>query len=189
MIKTRKVMSRLSLIVLGLVLAGLAFIYFSPGYNLYLVRSESMKPAINMGDLIITGPLNGSINGEVRPGTVVTYEYKKELITHRVQSIEGTALVTQGDAVEDPDPWSVAMSSVKGIYLFKIPYVGYVTSFVQTKLGWFLMIIIPATLLILWLAKDIVKEALSSDEKTSENKEEVVCIVQQNSEHIKENQS
>jgi signal peptidase I len=98
--KTKKVASRLSLIVLGLVLAGLAFIYFSPGYNLYLVRSESMEPAINMGDLIITGPLDGPINGEIRPGTVVTYEYKKELVTHRVKSIEGAALVTQGDAVE-----------------------------------------------------------------------------------------
>jgi signal peptidase len=106
-----------------------------------------------------------------------------------VKSIEGTALVTQGDAVEDPDPWSVAMSSVRGIYMFKIPYVGYVTSFVQTKLGWFLMIIIPAALLILWLAKDIVKEALRSEEKPNENKEEVVCVVQQNSEHIKENQA
>jgi signal peptidase len=189
MIKTKKVMSWLSMIVLGLVLAGLAFIYFAPGYDLYLVRSESMEPAINMGDLIITGPLNGPINGEVKPGTVVTYEYQKELVTHRVQSIEGTALVTQGDAVEDPDPWSVTMSSVKGIYLFKVPYVGYVTSFVQTKLGWFLAIIVPAALLILWLAKDIVKEALSSDEKTNENKGEVMCLAQHNNEHIEENQS
>ena len=59
-------------IILGIALAGLAFLYFTPGYNLYLVRSESMKPAINMGDLIITGPMNGLINGEVKPGTIVT---------------------------------------------------------------------------------------------------------------------
>ena len=81
------------------------------------------------------------------------------------------------------------MSSVKGIYLFRIPYVGYVTNFVQTKLGWFIAIIVPAALLVFWLAKDIVKEALRSDEKTSENKEGVMCIVQENSEHIKGNQS
>ena len=49
-------------IILGIALAGLAFLYFVPGYNLYLVRSESMKPAINMGDPIITGPMNGLIN-------------------------------------------------------------------------------------------------------------------------------
>jgi len=157
-----KVLSRVVLAILILILAGLAFLYFSPGYDLRLVRSESMKPAVNMGDLIITGPVNGPINGEVKPGTIVTYEYKKELITHRVESIDGEALVTKGDAVEGPDPWPVEMSNVRGVYLFKIPYVGYMTSFVQTKLGWFLSIIIPAALLVGWLAKDIVKEAFSN---------------------------
>lgn len=156
-----KVLNHLVLTLLVLVLTGLAFLYFSPGYSLYLVRSESMKPAINMGDLIITGPLNGPINGEVKPETIITYGRGKELITHRVQSINGKALVTKGDAVEDPDPWSVTMSDVRGIYLFKIPYVGYLTNFVQTKLGWFLTIIIPTALLVCWLAKDIVQEALS----------------------------
>ena len=157
-----KVIRRLVLIVLGLVLTGFVFLYFAPGYSLYLVRSESMRPAINMGDLIITGPLNGPINGEVQPGMIVTYEHSKETITHRVQSIDGTTLITKGDAVEDTDPWSVTMADVKGVYLFKIPYVGYVTSFVQTKLGWFLAIITPAALLVCWLAKDIVKEAFSN---------------------------
>lgn len=156
-----KVISRLVMTVLVLIIAALAFMYFSPDYGLYLVRSESMKPTINMGDLIITGPINGPFNGEIRPGTVVTYEYRKENITHRVKSIDGQTLVTKGDATEDPDPWPVTLSDVRGIYLFKIPYLGYVTNFVQTKTGWFLTVIVPGALLVLWLAKDIVKEALS----------------------------
>jgi len=40
-----KILSRSILAVLGLILAGLAFLYFAPNYNLYLVRSESMRPA------------------------------------------------------------------------------------------------------------------------------------------------
>ena len=157
----KKILSWSIFTVLVLVIAGLGFIYVMPGYNLYLVRSESMRPAINIGDLIITGPKGGPINGEIKPGTIVTYEYSKELITHRVQSINGKALVTKGDAVEDPDPWSVTLLNVKGVYLFKIPYVGFLTNFVQTKRGWFLTIIIPGALLVLWLVKDILKEALS----------------------------
>ena len=129
-----KIISWLFSAVLVIVIAGFAFIYFSPGYDLYLVRSESMRPAINMGDLIITGPLDGPINGEVKPGMIVTYEYSRELITHRVQSIDGETLVTKGDAVEDPDSWPVTLSDVEGIYLFKIPYVGYVAHFVQKKI-------------------------------------------------------
>ncbi len=166
--RTIKIFSWLVTAVLVLVVAGLVFIYFSPGYDLRLVRSESMRPAVNMGDLLITGPVNGPINGEVKPGMIVTYQHSKELITHRVQSIDGTTLVTKGDAVEDPDSWPVTLSDVKGIYLFKIPYVGYVTSFVQTKFGWFLAIIIPAALLVVWLVKDILKAAFSDAEKTTQ---------------------
>ncbi len=153
-----KIFSWLISAVLVIVVAGFAFIYFSPGYGLYLVRSESMKPAINMGDLIVTGPSNG----EIKPGTIVTYQRAIGLVTHRVLSVDGETLVTKGDAVEDPDQWSVTLSDVRGIYLFKIPCVGYVTYFVQTKFGWFLAIIVPAALLVAWLVKDILKEALSN---------------------------
>ncbi len=156
-----KIFSWLISAVLVIVVAGFAFIYFSPGYGLYLVRSESMKPAINMGDLIVTGPSNGEIN----PGTIVTYQRAIGLVTHRVLSVDGETLVTKGDAVEDPDPWSVSLSDVGGVYLFKIPYVGYVTYFVQTKFGWFLAIIVPAALLVAWLVKDILKEALRDAQK------------------------
>jgi len=156
-----KIVSRTALVILVLVLAGLAFIYFVPGYNLYLVRSESMVPFLNMGDLIITGPMDGPVSGEVKPGTIVTYEYRNELITHRVKAIDGTTLTTKGDATEDADPWPVTLPDVRGIYLFKIPSVGFVTNFIQTRTGWFLTIIIPGALLTLWLVKDIVKEAFS----------------------------
>jgi len=157
----QKIISRFFIIVLGLVVAGLAFVYFMDGYNLYMVRSESMTPAILMGDMIITGPPDSQINGEVKPGTVVTYERSKELITHRVLSIEGDNLVTKGDATEDPDPWPVTKSDIRGIYLFKIPYVGFMLNFIRSKLGWFVSIIIPGALLVLWITKDILKEAFS----------------------------
>jgi hypothetical protein len=75
--------------------------------------------------------------------------------------MEGSKLTTRGDAVEDPDPWDVTLSDVRGVYLFKIPSVGYLTNFIQTKTGWFITIIIPGALLTLWLVKDIVKEAFS----------------------------
>lgn len=147
--------------VLLLAIAGTALIYFVPGYNIYLVRSESMTPTLNLGDLIVTGPAGSSIAGETEPGKIATFEHGGELVTHRIQAIEGQSLVTKGDAVEDTDPWPIKISDIRGLYLFKVPYVGYITSFVQTKLGWFVVIIIPATCLVLWLVKDILKEAFS----------------------------
>ena len=99
-------------IILGIGLAGFGFLFFSPDYNTYFVLSESMKPALNMGDMVITVP----VNGQLRPGEIITYERDNELITHRVLSVDGDKLVTKGDAVEDPDPWSVTLSDVKGSY-------------------------------------------------------------------------
>jgi len=161
-----KIFGRLVSIVLALIFIGFIFLYSSPDYNIYLVRSESMRPAINMGDLIITGPLGNPITGGLRPGLIVTYAHSKELVTHRIVSVDDKTLVTKGDAVEDADPWAVAISDVRGAYLFKIPYVGYATSYIRTKHGWFLAIILPGALLVGWLAKDIVKEAFSDTENS-----------------------
>lgn len=149
-------------VMLALLVAGLVFVRLSPDYGMYLVSSESMKPAINMGDGVVTGPLGGPFNGEVKPGTVITYERGTELVTHRVLSIDGGTLIAKGDAVEDPDPWPVGVSDVAGVYLFKVPYMGYLANFIGTKVGWFLVIIVPAMLLVALLIRDIVREATST---------------------------
>jgi len=141
--------------MLGLVVASLAFVFFSPDYDIYFARSESMKPAINMGDMVIVGPAGG-----IKSGDIVTYELDNSLITHRVLSVDGDTLITKGDANEDPDHGPIQRSQVKSSYLFKIPYVGYLISFMHTRLGWFLIIILPAMLLVIFIIKDIIKEAL-----------------------------
>ena len=157
-----KVFSWIVSIVLGVILGGLALVYLAPGYEFLMIRSDSMSPVLHAGDVIVTNPLNTLINGEVKPGTIVSFDYGKGMITHRVLSIDGEALVTKGDATEEPDPWSVTRSEVRGIYYFKIPYAGYALNFVRTKLGWFLLIILPATLLVAMIIKEIVKEAMKS---------------------------
>ena len=136
----------------------MVFIHFSPDHDMYVVRSESMKPAINMGDIIICGP----VNREIKPNTIINFKQNKAVVTHRAIAIDGDILTTKGDAMEDPDPWPVTLTDVNGIYMFKIPYVGYLSNFIKTKSGWFLVIIMPATLLVAFIAKDIVKEALST---------------------------
>ena len=140
-------------------------------YNIYLVRSESMTPAINMGDMVITGPLNGPFNGEVKPSSIITYQRGEELVTHRVISIEGDTLVTKGDAVEDPDVQPVYLSSLTGIYLFKIPFLGYVSNYIRTKVGWLLVIVIPSIVLVVFLIRSIRKELRRNAEKLAQKKE------------------
>jgi len=141
------------------IIAVLALLHISPDYGIYVVRSGSMTPAIRTGDIIITGPSEGFLSREVKPGTIVTYKRGKELVTHRVESMDGDKLVTRGDALEEADPWQVNISDVIGTYLFKIPYIGYLPYFARTRLGWFLLILLPAAVLVGLLVKDIIKEA------------------------------
>ena len=145
--------------VLVLFIAFLGFLHFSPDYGIYVVKSGSMTPAIRTGDIIITGPQGGLLHSEIKPGTVITYQRGKDLVTHRVQSIDGDKIVTRGDALEEPDPWQVTVSDVRGIYLFKIPYIGYLPYFARTRLGWLLLILLPSAVLVGLLVKDIIKEA------------------------------
>ena len=157
-----KIFTRILFAVLILVLIALGLVYFVPGYDIYFVRSESMVPNINMGDIVVTGPINGFLSGALETGKVVTYQHEKDRITHRIIAISGDTLTTKGDALKVPDPWPVMVSDVKGIVFFHVPYLGFIAGFSQTKTGWFLAIIIPGAILVLWIVWDIIKEAFKT---------------------------
>jgi signal peptidase I len=154
-------------VLLALVVAGLAFVYFSPDYDMYTVRSESMVPAIKMGDMIFTGPVSGPFGGGIKPGTIITFDKNKETVTHRIVSLENGNIITKGDANEDPDQVAVTAENIKGVMLFKVPLVGFMTGFIRTKMGWFLAILLPAAALVGWLIKDILKEAFKGNKQST----------------------
>jgi signal peptidase len=147
-------------VILGLLIAGLAFVYFSPKYDMYLVRSESMTPTINMGDLIVIGPADGIFSNGIGPGTIITYGYGNELITHRIISLQDGSYITKGDATEEPDSTPVKNSQIVGTYMFKVPKLGYMVNFMHTKIGWYVVVIVPAIIFLGLIFKEIVKEVL-----------------------------
>lgn len=152
--------------MLIVVIVLLAFVLVSPGYSMYFVRSGSMIPTLNLGDMVITGPVGGFLTGSVKPGAIITFQQNKNVVTHRAVSVSGDSIITKGDNNEDPDPNPVSMSKVVGIYLFKVPFIGYLLTFIRSKPGWFLLIIIPTAILLGFLIKDILKEAFSDSSKT-----------------------
>ena len=151
---------------LGLVVIALGLIYFIPGYDAYVVRSDSMKPTFSTGALIVSVPSNSLLGGPVEPGSVIIFKQGTELITHRVVSNDFFSVTTKGDANNAPDPHSVAMSDIKGTYLFHIPGAGYAVNFLQTRTGWFLCVLLPTFLLVVWIVIEILKEAFKKEEST-----------------------
>ena len=139
------------IIAAGLILlVGVGILWLLPNYNIHAVEGNSMSPAIKHGDCIVTK----KFQGEIKPGTIVVYTLlsnsDRNLIFHRVISVNGPFLITKGDAVEGVDPWPIPISAVKEVYLFKIPYLGYVASFMKTPFYWLLLAIYLIFCFYLW---------------------------------------
>jgi signal peptidase len=170
--KARKITKRVTTvfaILLALAIAGLIFVYISPSFGLYFVKSGSMRPVINPGDIVITGPV-----GEIRTDNIVTFEQGNAIVTHRVIAIENGKLRTKGDTNEDPDTDLLALDRIQGKYLFRIPYLGFINSFVSNRQGWFVVIIIPTIVLVLFIVKDILKETFKGSKKEDAKGGEVI---------------
>jgi signal peptidase I len=82
-------------------------------------------------------------------GDVVTYRSGGSLVTHRVVEIDGTDLITQGDANNVADE-PVALSQVEGKMIFRIPKLGQAALLLRkpagilvTVLAGLLLIIVP----------------------------------------------
>jgi signal peptidase I len=141
----------------------MACVYFLDDYSAYIVKSNSMQPTIKSGDMVFTGRPGRPLVGDIVPGGIITFQRHDETVTHRVEAIEGDIIYTRGDALEETDPWTVSrFFDVKGCYLFHIPYVGLISSYLKTRTGWFLCVILPAMCLLGLIVREIIREARRS---------------------------
>ncbi len=113
------------------------FFFFSIGIKsvlgtdvpLAVVESSSMKPTLEIGDIIITKGVNPY---ELKVGDIIVYQRTGNniLIVHRIIQIiktdESLMIRTKGDNNPSPDPWYINEKEVKGLVIFRIPYFGYI---------------------------------------------------------------
>lgn len=121
------------------------------GARPYTVLSGSMEPAIAAGDLVVA---KRTTPADVRVGDVVTFEDPERgnrLTTHRVGGIrrEGDKIevVTKGDANNSTERWRAPVDGELGRVAYRLPWVGNVTVFAGTPLGFALMVAFPLLLL------------------------------------------
>jgi len=125
------------------------------GYRSFTVRSGSMTPAIETGDVVVTKPISPRT---ARVGDVVTFvdpEGTGKLFSHRVQSVRvagnEVAFVTRGDANTATEDWRVPAAGSIGRVAYRIPKIGYALSWIDSGPARLALIAIPA-LLLLWAA-------------------------------------
>jgi signal peptidase len=119
-----------------------------------IVLSGSMQPEINPGDIVVSTHISPE---KIKEGDIITFKdinNQNNCITHRVINVitddEGNLYFrTKGDANEEPDLNLVPSSLLIGKVNFIIPYLGYLPFFAKTPLGFFTLIILPGSLIIL----------------------------------------
>jgi signal peptidase len=84
------------------------------GYGVFAVRSGSMNPALEVGDLVVTRLVDPS---EIEAGDVITVATGgRAILTHRVVAVQATddgpVFTTRGDANATPDPPAPISSTV-----------------------------------------------------------------------------
>lgn len=93
------------------------------GWSPMVVTSESMRPALSPGDVIMIGP---QPSRGIGAGTIVSFVDSDGLsVTHRVVDIdENGGLITKGDASSSADRRPVQEADVAGVGRFVVPFVG-----------------------------------------------------------------
>ncbi|MFC1615458.1 signal peptidase I [Patescibacteria group bacterium] len=119
-------------------------------YKIMIVQSGSMEPEIKTGSIVIAKPVS-----EYKIGDIITFGKNTRTetpTTHRIHDIrvhEGNPIyITKGDANNAPDSKEILQSEIIGKVIFFVPYVGYAVSVAKKPLGFMLLIIIPAIVII-----------------------------------------
>lgn len=149
-LKILKVVSIFTVLVYG------ALLFFLSrqvgGYRAFIVQSGSMEPTIQTGSLIVTQRVNPHDLKEQDIVTFIRPDNTQEFVTHRILSISKPEDVplfkTKGDHNDTADNWTLVGGGVVGKVVQIIPHLGYAMSFVRSKVGIALLIVVPAIFII-----------------------------------------
>jgi signal peptidase len=125
------------------------------GDHSYVLRSGSMAPTIDTGDVEVARPISPL---EARVGDIITFRDSKwgnRLVSHRARAIQRVGdnvnFITQGDANTGREHWSVPVSGTIGRVVYRIPKLGWAVAVIGTPAGRVGLIVLPAVLLMVSL--------------------------------------
>ena len=159
---------------------------YEPEIALYTIISPSMEPNINVYDVVITKKVRDY--SKIKVGDVITFISSSSLgegltVTHRVKDIivtdDDIKFRTQGDNNPIPDSALASSKNVMGKVLFKVPWVGHIQFFLQSKGGWLFALLIPAMVIVIYDVYKVIrltniKQKVNESTKEKPNNEELV---------------
>lgn len=170
--KLKKVWNIISTIIVVIFVLCAVFLMGSRvmGYRVFNVISGSMEPTYSVGDLIYVKKVDLK---DIKVGTPITFVLNEDLVvaTHRVVKVDAQNqhFYTKGDANEAADSTPVHFNNVLGVPKFSIPYLGYVSDFIQNPPGMYITVGVGVVLILAVFLPDM----LGKKKKEEEEKEEV----------------
>ena len=153
------------------------------GFTPLIVRSQSMAPTFNEGDLIIIKSVNVAklVTGDIITfHTIINNEYA--LNTHRIENITENggirSYVTKGDNNAIADTHMISDGDIVGKYVTRLPGVGKFMDFLSSSTGFLLVIVLPMLLFFVYQVYHLInvsinlKKAIAAEEATEASQKE-----------------
>ena len=159
-------------VILAILLVGVRLIGLQP----YVVLSGSMEPTYHVGSLVYVKDVDYK---ELTVGDPITFMINENtVVTHRIIEVlvdeedpDTIRYFTQGDANNAPDGTSVHYRNIIGKPVWTIPYLGYVSNYIQTPPGKYVAMAAGAMLILLVFLPDV----FADDKKKAIPGEEDPC--------------
>lgn len=159
----------MAFIVLVALLLIISVLPITGNYKVMTVISGSMEPTIKTGSVVTVKPIDNYKIGDII--TFGPYSKTKAPTTHRIYEIKVVGgqpvYITKGDANNAPDTREIQKKDIIGKVLLAVPYMGYAVDFAKKPMGFALIIIIPAALIVVDELKKIFKEIKKKKQQVS----------------------
>lgn len=115
-------------------------------YKMVSIKTGSMEPTINIGDLCLVHEVGKS--EEYRQGDIVTFLVGDVYVTHRIASDNGDGTyVTMGDANKVADSGSLEKEDILGKVIVTVPVMGFFLEYITNPNGK-LVVVVGVVLLV-----------------------------------------
>ncbi len=104
------------------------------GMGVSVVLTGSMEPKLSVNDMIIVKKTDSLYEGQI-----VVFQDESSLIVHRIISIDGDTVITQGDANDISDA-PITKEDIKGEVVGVVPFVGVFIKLIKHPIVTVLMI-------------------------------------------------
>jgi hypothetical protein len=97
--------------------------------------------------------IDGPAKSTYKPGKIITFRHSNlttDVVTHSVAELPDGFIHTKGDANRTADVWDIRPNQVQGIFVMKLPHLGYLLVFLRRPAGVASLVIGGLALMLLW---------------------------------------